>query len=807
MSLFFKDDLKQLVLKQLNKQLKTELSVSGDAEFSLFSHFPNAGISLKEVALTDGHQKGDKLLEAESLTFLFNLSDIFKQQYTFEELVAENGAINIRFDKKGKSNYDIFRDADETTETDASESTINIKNAAFNNILFNYIDEKQEVIVRFLGDDVRLDDFIYKGTNYKLSIQGNGMLQEYFLDGETYVKDKTIEANVQLNIDSETGKYSFENSEFSLGGNDFKLNGSYTFIKDGYQFDLEFLGVDLEANNFMTLFSADQLSTLNGWELSGEMGFGAQISGNYRRGSMPKITANFNYENGKITSRSLGYPIKNVQFVANYTNGVLQHANTSRLDIQTLKGNLLGKPIAFSGVVQNLSNPILDLQAEGTLDLYAFKEWAERTQNVVDLSGEISFQNWRMKGAWADFKTSESYPESNGEIVFKDLEWSYNDGSITDFSGLFSTKNRNWLIERLEGQIGASKIQLSGGGTDLWAYLFQMNDSIPKNKVVPYFDLNFIGEQLTMKDLEAFRPPPIDSTEVVEAEVALPELPELFGKINLDFGKIVLENTSLENVKGEWCINGKIYRIYDLTFEVFGGNGTLSLEWKPDVVAHRFMTLQCELVGLDLKRMMKEMEDFDQEYLSWKNMNGRFDLNLLLQTPTDEFSYPIKAKLKAWADVRLANGELINFEPIMEMSEYEKKERLRKIRFEPIQTQLQVSGKIVKIPRMNIESNVVSIQFAGRHTFSNNIRYHFKVDLLDYFGKRFFNKNKGDAVEKNRRGGLNYYFSLIDEASDPDFKASNRKIVNQQFRKADLIKKINIDNVVNESSPFYCRAK
>lgn len=101
---FYGDEIKTLVVENLNKNLKTEVKVS-NVEFSVFQDFPKASVVFSDVLIFAVNAKNDTLLAAEKLSAQFNIIDLYNEQYNLIGLSATNGKCEMLVDNSGQANY------------------------------------------------------------------------------------------------------------------------------------------------------------------------------------------------------------------------------------------------------------------------------------------------------------------------------------------------------------------------------------------------------------------------------------------------------------------------------------------------------------------------------------------------------------------------------------------------------------------------------------------------------------------------------------------------------------------------------
>jgi len=107
-SVFYEQEVKQLMVTQLNKHLRAEIKVD-DFDFSILRHFPFAAFRMSNVLVKESGDpvKADTLLFAERIELLFNLTGLLEQDFTVRRIVIADGLSHIRIDKDGRPNYEI----------------------------------------------------------------------------------------------------------------------------------------------------------------------------------------------------------------------------------------------------------------------------------------------------------------------------------------------------------------------------------------------------------------------------------------------------------------------------------------------------------------------------------------------------------------------------------------------------------------------------------------------------------------------------------------------------------------------------
>ena len=101
-------------------------------------------------------------------------------------------------------------------------------------------------------------------------------------------------------------------------------------------------------------------------------------------------------------------------------------------------------------------------------------------------------------------------------------------------------------------------------------------------------------------------------------------------------------------------------------------------------------------------------------------------------------------------DVKVLNGRLKNYDPMLALSDYMGNKNLRNIRFDTLQNNLNVEKGVIHIPSMTIESTLGHMELSGTHDSDQNIDYYLRIPwkvVLKAAWKKVFGKKKKTSTE------------------------------------------------------------
>ena len=96
----------------------------------------------------------------------------------------------------------------------------------------------------------------------------------------------------------------------------------------------------------------------------------------------------------------------------------------------------------------------------------------------------------------------------------------------------------------------------------------------------------------------------------------------------------------------------------------------------------------------------------------------------------------------SFIDLKIEDGQLLDFEPLSMMSDYIALDELKRIKFSTLENQIEIKEGKIEIPFMEIYSSAAVIAISGTHSFENIMDYELKVLLNEILSNKFRRENK-----------------------------------------------------------------
>nr|MBP9880354.1 hypothetical protein [Chitinophagales bacterium] len=193
------------------------------------------------------------------------------------------------------------------------------------------------------------------------------------------------------------------------------------------------------------------------------------------------------------------------------------------------------------------------------------------------------------------------------------------------------------------------------------------------------------------------------------------------------------------------------------------------------------------LTNIDVAQLFEQFDNFDQTTLTEKNIKGRISANLYEMNIRWDKDFKLdEQSIYTLCDMKIENGELIDYKPLESLSGFVKMKELRHIKFSTLENKIEIKDRVIILPVMQIKSSALDMSISGKHTFDDAIDYQFKMSLADMMVRKFLGGNKQqDNYEEDAEGGVNVYISMTGTVNDPIIEYNKRE-AKQKLKESGL---------------------
>lgn len=766
-SFFYSKEIKQLIVAELNKNLAAEIKVK-EIDFSVIRHFPYASIDLEQVYISEvtNQTVKDTLLYSDRLALLFNITGIFNKDITVKKLIAQKGVLRIRIDADGSNNYHFWKSSNDTSKA----GVIDLQHIFLKDIRISYIDQKNKQDYNLTAEKTDLSGK-FSNDAFTLTTTGNLFVKKLVVKNVNYLSDKSVEIKSGLSVNTLTNVYRLENSIVKIADMELNIDGVIQAPAKSIIFDLDIKSNQADMASFISLLPPTVASNLKDFKSKGKFIFHATIKGESSDKKIPAINVDFSVLDGSLSPKGKDVQLTGINFLGSYKN--ISPTGKSLLVIPSLKAELSGHLIKGDLRIDDLENAFLTLHASTQLDLAQVKPFLN-ADTLETLSGNLAL-NIAYSGKLIQLKNVskdnlyEVKASGNIDISHLNFKLKNNPLQFIDLSGNFYLNNEDLEVRDLSGKISSTDFRLVGLFKNFIPFLLVHDQSGD-------FQANFNSTNVLLDELLVNKA----TTTTNDTTYIMKFNPRLLCDLNVSVGNMKFRKFKATNVNGKIHLEHQIISGRNLTFQAMDGGVTMDATINASRRDSILMTCAAHFTKLDINRLFIELENFDQQTLTDKNVNGRISSDVQFSSSLSKDLTINPAKVRASCDISIENGELINFAPIQAMAKYIKVSDLNHIRFSTMKNKIDIANRKIYIPTMEINSNAINISANGTHDFDNIVDYHIKLLLSDVLGKKArSSQSEFGEIQDDGLGRTMLLLSMKGPVDNPKFSYDRKAVVDK----------------------------
>jgi len=781
--LLFEDKIKALFVAELNKSLATPVTIDEEnIHVSLLKHFPEASVIFNEVGIRESFPNAQKnFLEANEISLLFNFWDIVHGNYTIEHIVVKDGFCHLITDKKGNINYKFWKESEDTS---SSAFQMQLDKVDLQNVDIRYLDYVYNQDIQCLVNTCAFTGN-FTDAQYTMQATGNVLSKRIRIGSDSYLVNKETDIDTKLLVDVAQDAYTFEGGSITVDQNTFLLNGSIKLAGDDY-YDLHVQGDEINLSGLLLLLPGSISSNLETLKTTGDIDFSTNIVGYYTKTKNPQIDIDFSVRDGSIKHQKFGGELDDMSFTGKFTNGAKQHDATSSIRIQNFQATRDGQPLSMSLTYTNFSNPYIDLALNGQLPASLIIPMA--MPEAKNVEGMIALNQIAVKGNIRSFNASASEAPPTGEIAFSDVAFELHDQRVAIPFGTAIVSNNTINLKQITLEAAGSTLFTDLEISNWIQHVFPTTNTpalfIDGTVKADKFDVNGLlaltGSSVAAKTTEATESAP--STTETSGEPL-----DVSGRIALTCGSLLYDNLKLENVRTEVKLAPGLVILNGISGGTMDGTFDMQASFRTLPNGDFMLQTSGQLNSIDVQELFRQLDNFEQDDLTDKHLRGKITANIYDVTIRWDKGYSlIENSVYVLCDMRIENGELIDYKPLESLSAFVKLSDLKHITFNTLENKIEIKDRVISLPAMQIKSNALDLYMSGKHTFDNKLDYQFRLSLADLMVRKYLGGNKQkENYEEDAEGGVNIYVSMTGTVDDP-IMAYNKREAKQKLQESGL---------------------
>ena len=302
---------------------------------------------------------------------------------------------------------------------------------------------------------------------------------------------------------------------------------------------------------------------------------------------------------------------------------------------------------------------------------------------------------------------------------------------LKNFSGRFHLEDEHLMVEKFHGQLGRTVFNV-----DMNYYLG--NDTMIRNRdnqlslKANYIDL----DQLSNYSLEA----PVKGNEdskskQTTADVSehaevfnIYELPFTDMKFDVDIDHFIQHRIDLKHVHARMRTTHNHYIYIDtIRMEMAGGQVAMSGYFNGSDPKHIYLKPNLSVKNCDIDKLLFKFENFGQDAVVSENLHGKLttDISGKIRVYPDMVADLDQSEIHM--DVAVYKGRLVNYKPMLMLSDYFGDKDLTNLRFDTLENHIDITNGLMTIPNMTIESTIGHFEFSGTQSMNDEIEYYIRI--------------------------------------------------------------------------------
>lgn len=754
----------------------------GGFEFNPFGFPPGLTFSVTDILLTDSlyHTHRQPFAKIKRLEVTFGWESLLSMSISVKDMHVQQGEIFIFKRRDSYSNLSLFRGEDhqkkpEQGETRLSDIFRKINKIRLDDVHFVMADSLREkfygaTLERVTGHynlnsdgwkaaltgPVLVDQLVFNATkgaflknsaiHLNAQIGFNEKTRELRILQGTYLQLKDLEKINVSGVISTTGPAGPMNFRFQT--NRIRVPVATSILADTLAKKIENIGID-------TFVAADV-------RLDGELG-----------DKNPAVKVVFSTDTFRFeTPIGVFRGLKTNGYFTNRIDSLYKPSNAnSEIKTGKIAGFFERVPIRGTLKITDLSDPAARVSLMADTDAKGLNSLLDTTRYFAT-KGNVKL-NLHFNGKLKSFYNAET-DQLDGTLIGKattrDLAVAYlpKRVKLSRIESDISLSQNEVILHKLNLYDNQNELFIKGTLSRLFHHL--MGSPTPaKAKIeinIPKWKLNWI-EVLVGKDTQK------KSTSKKFSRLVDDLVDDLEIDASLKAGELTYHNFKARNVVGKFNMTGAQANISPLTLDAFGGRVTLSGKLlSPADGGFSTFNAAGKVSRANVSNILHSFNDFGQNALSAENVKGKIDVDFTFSSQLNPDVSLIPQSMDGHLNLHLTDGQLIDFDPFLKIKKIIFKNRpLENVKIAPIHKHFRLKGQEVRIEKMQIETNVLTLFVEGQYSFGPNTDLSIQLPLKNL-------KKRDEEYEfqtYDAEGLRSVFLRAVEEEGEVNIKLDSRK--------------------------------
>lgn len=737
--IIFKNQIKEMVVDEVNKNLNAELSV-GDFDLTFISTFPNMTVELYDTKLVGKDKfKGVELVKMKKMSANVGFwSVIAGDQVEVNEIHIEKPIIDIRILEDGFANYDIVKSDDEKTKEELEEPSnfkLSLKEYSITDGQIKYDDRLYDMYMVLDGiDHTGKGDLTADKFNFEtVSDVEKCTYRMYGIDYLTEVKTDA-KVNLLMEFTEKSSKFTFKENTIKLNAVNCSLEGYYEMFDD---YDDMRLQLDASKTSFKDFLSLIPVFYRTGYESmvsSGNMSLNALLEGKMDDDNMPAWDVSMNVSDGSVKYMGLPGKISNIQIDAGTKFPGGSDYNKMTVEVPKFHAQLGENTLDADLFLSNLEyDPVIKSGIHSKVDLATIKNYIPMPKKEsysgildadVDIEGNMSSIDL---GNYDEFDARGVIDLSNMKYASEELT---EDVVIDHMQLTFSPKTLE--LNDLNAVMGGSDFKMSGTISEYFGYVFKESGEL---KGAFDFSSNYLDLDALMNVYPGTEPPkPVKNAAKKDLGPPQETGPTLV-PANIDFtmntkiDKVKYNGIEAKQVRGKTTIQNEAATLKNFSMKALGGTVGLEGSYDTKDPKDRKFDFEYRLKDIEIAELTENFLTIEKLAPIAQFAKGRISSNFAMTSSLDDNLMPILTSISSNGDISSRSLKITDV-PLLE--KIEAKTQLKNISSKTLDNFKAhfsvIDGKVMLTP-FNVKLGKIPTKVSGYTSLDKEMNYKFAMDI------------------------------------------------------------------------------
>ena len=477
--LYWKWEYKDRLVKRLLEDVVRSRVEFETCEVDFWTHYPLTEVHLTRVLLfsTDAKRPG-VVLGSNEVRLRLDLRTFrnLKTERYIQHLAFDSTRIYFHVDSQFVKNYQFFRPYDPDSAN--LRPTVRIERLAFRRLVLRTVRQLPDRDYLFEIDSLICFLQVHR-HDLEIKLKARGTSRYMDLGKYKIMVGQLAGLDADFTYSKANKCANFRNAIVQLERTQIEVKGDMRGGQDPY-YDLTFESDSADIHTLYNLVPDIGKVQLSRFDASGRIAFRATIVGADLKPSNPHVELSFACRNAAFKNRITGGAITGLNLKGIFSNGLENHARTTRIELSSVVGRLADRPFEGRLVLGNLVQPEVDLAFRSQMALTAIADLLNLElpsgsvgEVKLDILANGKIRNLAQPDSLTRIKFSGDF-----EIIDTRLPGLRAGWSVDSLNAAFRLDSQTIAISRLSGKLNGQRVEATGRMDEVVPYLLGLYPSL-----------------------------------------------------------------------------------------------------------------------------------------------------------------------------------------------------------------------------------------------------------------------------------------------------------------------------------------